>query len=332
MASGFWANAKPKPSGSSLLSIFHTSLFFSETKVSALAYPPRRKICRSRIHFAFCIPLCICLDDSQGNLPSADASIHCLLLDVVVGVLLGHFQLLNEDPFGPVHQADLLHLLLDGGGLLFQLPQPFSGRSHPQQALLQQLGRNGRCQGENALGRHLGVDLVVQLRTHQLQYHRPRLSSGVDGQPGTEIIRQRRVDDDKVVALVKRLSDDSPVENAKVYLYQNSDYAEENISESLVNNFGTGYTDKNGYVEFDVSKKNRINLLDAAKNRELCLFVQKDNDKVTYPLDSHSPWQFGVSSSNFYNAYTKNKNVKSMCKEKRIKQCAKIIQKVYKAG
>ncbi|MGN0739368.1 MAG: MG2 domain-containing protein [Treponema sp.] len=113
----------------------------------------------------------------------------------------------------------------------------------------------------------------------------------------------------KVVALVKRLSDDSPVANAKVYLYENSDYSEENLSEALVNNFGTGYTDKNGYVEFDVSKKNQSYFLNASKNRDLCLFVQKDNDKVTYPLDNHSVWEFGISSSNFYNAYIKNKNI-----------------------
>ena len=140
------------------------------------------------------------------------------------------------------------------------------------------------------------------------KYYDYEYSRGVNIQV-TDLGVTARAGYNKVVALVKKLSDDSPVENAKVYLYQNSDYAEENISESLVNNFGTGYTDKNGYVEFDVSEKNKINLLNAAKNRELCLFVQKDNDKVTYPLDSHSPWQFGVSSSNFYNAYTKNKNV-----------------------
>ena len=137
-------------------------------------------------------------DDAQGDLPFGNAAVHGLLFDVVVGGSRRHFQLLDQDPFRPVDQADLLHFFFDGGGLLLQPPQAFPGGGHPFQSLLQGLERRRLRQGEDALGRDLGIDLLVNVRADQQQNHRSRFSAGVDGKPGAEIVRQGRIDDDIV--------------------------------------------------------------------------------------------------------------------------------------
>ena len=114
---------------------------------------------------------------------------------MAVSLRLGHVQLLDEDPFRPVHQTDLLHFFLHRGGLLFQLPQPFPGGYHPLQALLKGLGGNGLCQGKNALGNNLFVDLLKHLRPNQQQGHGSGPAGGIDGEPGPHVIRQRGIDD-----------------------------------------------------------------------------------------------------------------------------------------
>ena len=64
------------------------------------------------------------LDDVLGHLPLGDAGIHGLLFDVPVGLGLCHIETLDEQPLGPVHQADLLHALFHRLLLGLQLAQP----------------------------------------------------------------------------------------------------------------------------------------------------------------------------------------------------------------
>lgn len=103
---------------------------------------------------------------------------------------------------------------------------------------------------------------------------------------------------DKVVALVRHLSDNSPVENAEVWLYGNeyNDREEGRMDEILSDAYGKGRTDKNGYVEFDISldKEKRARFL--KDTNILSLYVKKGDDKVTYRLDTHSKWRFGIPS------------------------------------
>ena len=114
---------------------------------------------------------------------------------------------------------------------------------------------------------------------------------------------------DKVVALVRKLSDDTPVKNATVILYSNSSYHDEEIESGLRDPLASGKTDANGYVEFEVRDSKIQQVIEAQYNSRLALFVESGNDKVTYNIDNHSPWRFGIYSTSFKNEFNKNRNL-----------------------
>ena len=58
-----------------------------------------------------------------SRLPLGNAQIHSLLLDIPVRLRLRHVQAFDEEPFRPIHQADLTDLFLHGGLLQYVLRQ-----------------------------------------------------------------------------------------------------------------------------------------------------------------------------------------------------------------
>ena len=73
----------------------------------------------------------IAVDDFLGHGALGDAAVHGLFFNVTVRLGLRHLQMMDQQPFRPVDQADLADLLLNGQGLLLGLPEPLSGAGHP---------------------------------------------------------------------------------------------------------------------------------------------------------------------------------------------------------
>lgn len=101
-----------------------------------------------------------------------------------------------------------------------------------------------------------------------------------------------RVSRNKVAAMVRTLSTNKPVENARVYIYENdNDYVDPKLTEEY--SYGYGVTDKNGYVEFP------YRYAGVMLGYKTALFVQKDDDKVTFNVNNHAAWRFSVHTRSF---------------------------------
>ncbi|HHU36772.1 MAG TPA: alpha-2-macroglobulin [Treponema sp.] len=100
----------------------------------------------------------------------------------------------------------------------------------------------------------------------------------------------------KAVLMVRRLSDNTPVEDASVYLYHNKDSASKESERVL--------TDENGFavIPFPASYFNFLLSSNYSEYR-LAVFVQKDKDRATFYPSSHSSWGDGVSTDYLRNAY-----------------------------
>jgi len=93
----------------------------------------------------------------------------------------------------------------------------------------------------------------------------------------------------KIVAFVTRLSDGSPVEGAEVYWFNRGRETDLNqmISDAMV----SGKTNESGLAVIDTELKT----VDYP-----AILVIKDDDKVAFSPDSHSPWRNGIYNTSTY--------------------------------
>lgn len=124
----------------------------------------------------------------------------------------------------------------------------------------------------------------------------------------TNLAITTRIGYDKVVAMVRTLSDNLPVPNAKIYLYKNSSQIIDDGFD-YKKYFASGTTDKNGFVEIEIPTYEIENVCNAQYENALALFVENGNDKVTFIPETHYPWRFGISTTDFKNIYSRNKNL-----------------------
>ena len=121
-----------------------------------------------------------------------------------MGLGLCHIETLDEQPLGPVHQADLLHALFHRLLLGLQLAQPLpQGAQYPQGVGNHGQG-GGLGQGEHAVGSDLGVHVVVESALHTQQNSGVAGAAHVDGQAHTEVILEGGVDEDDIIFLVQQ--------------------------------------------------------------------------------------------------------------------------------
>lgn len=108
----------------------------------------------------------------------------------------------------------------------------------------------------------------------------------------------------KVAAMVKRISDDSAVEKAFVVLYVNdgTKSLEANASENAI---AKGFTDKNGFVIFDIEESRRLEKA-FTDREELCIMAQKDNDRSCIKIGNYSKWWGNYSSNSIGEGYLLN--------------------------
>ena len=55
------------------------------------------------------------------------------------------------------------------------------------------------------MGRNFGMDLLIGIRTEQEQYHRAGITGSIDRKPGSVIIRQRCIDNNKIISVSQKL-------------------------------------------------------------------------------------------------------------------------------
>lgn len=89
-----------------------------------------------------------------------------------------------------------------------------------------------------------------------------------------------RIGINRVVALVRSLSTNKPVENASVTVYINDSYRNDGYISTK--SIATGTTDKDGFVVIPLNDEQRQKL-----RGNIALFVQSGKDKVTFIPDSH---------------------------------------------
>ena len=96
----------------------------------------------------------------------------------------------------------------------------------------------------------------------------------------------------KVVALVTRLSDGTPVEGASVYASKDrkSDYA------VIKKNAPCARTDKQGMAVINLRGDDAEKVLSDEYWNVPAVFVEKDGDKVLFRPEDHSPWRSGIYS------------------------------------
>ncbi len=70
------------------------------------------------------IRLCVSADDVFRHLAFGGTQVHGLFLNVAVGLGFLHFQFVDQQPFGPVDQSDLLHFKNLEGIPMKPVPQP----------------------------------------------------------------------------------------------------------------------------------------------------------------------------------------------------------------
>ena len=99
----------------------------------------------------------------------------------------------------------------------------------------------------------------------------------------------------RIVAMVTRLSDGTPVEGANVWACK---YEETQLQspESIKQSSPYARTDKNGMAVIALTKWNRKNVISGKYWDSPLVYVEKDDDKLLYRPDDHSPWRNGVYS------------------------------------
>lgn len=119
----------------------------------------------------------------------------------------------------------------------------------------------------------------------------------------TDLGVSARMGFNKVVAMVRKLSDNSPVAGADVYLCRNDGWYDDWSETS--SNYGHGKTDSNGFVEINISNEDLNSLLD--EPYDIALFVKKGDDKLVYNIYNHSASRFDVTTRNPRYAYEDSK-------------------------
>ncbi|WP_294427765.1 alpha-2-macroglobulin [uncultured Treponema sp.] len=95
----------------------------------------------------------------------------------------------------------------------------------------------------------------------------------------------------KIAAMVTNLSDGKAVEGAKVYAYEPS----ANLS-IIKENAPWAVTDKNGLAVINLTEKNVKSVISGDYWDAPYIFVEKDDDKVIFEPENHSPWRSGIYS------------------------------------
>ena len=105
----------------------------------------------------------ICFDDVLRRPALGDALIHALPFDIALGVSLRHAQTFDQQPFGPVHKADLFDLVLHALLLLLHAPKPLPLGAEHTQALTHEGAGAGHGERHHPVLHHAGVDAVIEL-------------------------------------------------------------------------------------------------------------------------------------------------------------------------
>ena len=106
--------------------------------------------------------------------------------------ILGHLQVGDQQPFGPVDGADILHFFLQGLILFFHA-QHFGPHGGEQlHGGVKALARNGLGQRKHAVILHLIAHLIEHIPLHH-QQHRNVVVGQIQRQARAELIFQRRV-------------------------------------------------------------------------------------------------------------------------------------------
>lgn len=99
----------------------------------------------------------------------------------------------------------------------------------------------------------------------------------------------------KVVALVTKLSDGTPVSDATVSLYN---FTESDIDSVMSDeNTPKAVTDKNGLAVINLDTEYAYNFYTTTSNYYTAVLVEKDGDIATFTPNSHSPWRNGIWST-----------------------------------
>ena len=111
----------------------------------------------------------------------------------------------------------------------------------------------------------------------------------------------------KVVAMVRKLSDNSPVAGADVYLSDNDSWTDDWSPSDRF--YACGKTDANGFVEIDIPSDELSNVVHNVYDGDIALYVKKGDDKVIYNIDNHSAYRFDVATRNPYYVYNEPTNL-----------------------
>lgn len=96
----------------------------------------------------------------------------------------------------------------------------------------------------------------------------------------------------KVCVLVTQLSDGRAVEGARVFAY-----ADKNAStKEIINNAPLAVTDKNGLALINLSQEDSPKVISGGWWDAPVIYVVKDDDRVIFQPDDHSPWRSGIYS------------------------------------
>ena len=96
----------------------------------------------------------------------------------------------------------------------------------------------------------------------------------------------------RIVAMVTQLSDGKPVEGAKVYAFRNEKAPLDEIKQNGL----SAVTDKNGMAVIEIPRSDVSRIYKDKYWFSPAILVTKDDDKVLFQGEDHSPWRSGIYS------------------------------------
>ena len=135
-----------------------------------------------------------------------DAPVHGLPLNELVRLVFRHFELLNEHPLRPVDEPDLRHLLLQRRSFLLHAAKARARGAEQLERGRKKRGGGRLLERQNAAWRNARGHVGVLFGAHEKKNARLRALADIEGEIRAEFVRQRRVDDQKIIAALQKTS------------------------------------------------------------------------------------------------------------------------------
>ena len=137
---------------------------------------------------------------------ACDAPVHGLPLNELVRLVFRHFELLDEHPLRPVDEPDLRHLLLQRRSFLLHAAKARARGAEELERGRKKRGGGRLLERQNAALTDARGHVRVLLGAHEKKNAGLRALADIKGEIRAELVRQRRIDDQKIVAALEKTS------------------------------------------------------------------------------------------------------------------------------